>query len=112
MLALTDERMAGSHSTPDDVQAAVAAFEDSLQHAPTPTARMDARRFVPRARRTSLVHRPGESIEPARAICSTCLARRACRAYVLDGPWWVEGVWAGLSTRQRRKMTQAERDAA
>ena len=97
--------------TTDEVQAALAAFEDSLQHAPTrrPEWMHDAACREHDARLWFTGR--GESIEPARAICSSCLARRDCLAYALDGPWWLEGVWAGTSTRGCRKMTKAERES-
>jgi Transcription factor WhiB len=42
----------------------------------------------------------GESIAPARAVCSRCLVRYECRQFALDNHI-DHGMWGGLSVRER-----------
>ena len=50
----------------------------------------------------------GESLEPAKALCAACLVRPECLLYALehDEP---NGVWGGLSARERREVLRVER---
>ena len=46
----------------------------------------------------------GESLEPARALCATCLVTSECRREALSDVDGTIGVWAGTSKKQRMKM--------
>jgi WhiB family redox-sensing transcriptional regulator len=50
----------------------------------------------------------GEDSRPAKAVCASCAVRAACLDFALR---WsiVEGIWGGLSGRQRRRLAQARR---
>jgi WhiB family redox-sensing transcriptional regulator len=48
----------------------------------------------------------GERIDPARAVCSTCLVRDECLAFALADATIV-GVWGGTSEKQRRSLRVA-----
>lgn len=45
----------------------------------------------------------GASSEPAKAVCRGCLVRSECLAYALD-EGIKQGIWGGLSERERRKV--------
>jgi len=45
----------------------------------------------------------GEDTRPAKAICAECPVREECLAYALSVPE-KQGVWGGVSERQRREM--------
>jgi WhiB family redox-sensing transcriptional regulator len=47
--------------------------------------------------------------DAARAICETCPELDACRAYALAAPDNLQGIWGGLSQRQRRKIRSEAR---
>jgi len=63
----------------------------------------------------------GQSLERARAVCAECLVRDSCLAYALEHDER-DGVWGGLSTRERnhlrgsgeqaKRETQPSRSAA
>jgi hypothetical protein len=45
-------------------------------------------------------HRPSV---PAKAICSCCLALQECRAWALAQGPALQGIWGGLTRRERRR---------
>lgn len=45
----------------------------------------------------------GEDLRPARAVCGSCAVRAECLAYALTDSR-LEGVWAGTSGRERRRL--------
>jgi hypothetical protein len=51
----------------------------------------------------------GQSLEPAREHCRRCPVRVEC---VAAGAHEVDGIWAGLSGKQRRAIRRAERERA
>lgn len=51
----------------------------------------------------------GESLAPARAICSSCGVRDQCLEYAIDAGHDLKGVWAGTSERDRRRLIVARR---
>jgi hypothetical protein len=50
----------------------------------------------------------GKDARPAKTVCARCPVRAACLDFALR---WniVEGIWGGLSGRQRRRLAQARR---
>jgi WhiB family transcriptional regulator, redox-sensing transcriptional regulator len=44
---------------------------------------------------------PGESHEPAKAICGACVVRAQCLEYALETPEH-HGIWGGYSERERQ----------
>ena len=55
----------------------------------------------------------GESNRRAKAICAECPVRALCLAKAMSIHPPPDGVWGGLSERERRKLaTAARRDAA
>jgi WhiB family redox-sensing transcriptional regulator len=46
----------------------------------------------------------GENAEPAKAICAGCLVVEDCRAWSLEQGPELDGIWGGLSQRERRKL--------
>ena len=50
--------------------------------------------------RVNFFPRPGESLEPARAVCAACPVRLPCVDYAVSDPD-LGGVWGGTSPRQR-----------
>jgi len=53
----------------------------------------------------------GDSCNPARAVCATCPVKQQCAEYGIANPG-LDGVWGGLSHRQRRAIFRARRKAA
>lgn len=53
----------------------------------------------------------GESPEPAKAICRSCLVVGECRAWALDQDANLHGVWGGLSQLDRRRLRDGQRAA-
>lgn len=53
----------------------------------------------------------GAPAKPARALCDSCMVRRACLEYALDA---VErhGIWGGLTEEERRPIRGARRRGA
>jgi WhiB family redox-sensing transcriptional regulator len=51
----------------------------------------------------------GQDVRPAKAICSRCLVRVECAAYVatFDALTAAHGIWAGTSARERRQERRA-----
>ncbi|HVT78479.1 MAG TPA: WhiB family transcriptional regulator [Acidimicrobiales bacterium] len=54
----------------------------------------------------------GEDTKPAKAVCGLCPVRAACREYGLSMPQTLNGIWGGLSGRERRAEQRARRLAA
>ncbi|HSP04945.1 MAG TPA: WhiB family transcriptional regulator [Acidimicrobiales bacterium] len=53
----------------------------------------------------------GESLEPAKRICSECVVRDECLEHALaSGERF--GVWGGTSERERRRLRRTRRTAA
>ncbi|MCO8127862.1 WhiB family transcriptional regulator [Acidimicrobiia bacterium EGI L10123] len=53
----------------------------------------------------------GESLEPAKRICSECVVRDECLEHALaSGERF--GVWGGTSERERRRIRRSRRTAA
>ncbi|MGD1012457.1 MAG: WhiB family transcriptional regulator [Acidimicrobiales bacterium] len=52
-----------------------------------------------------------EDSEEAKAICASCPVRQACLEYSLAARER-EGVWGGLSERERRRMVRQQRKSA
>ena len=50
----------------------------------------------------------GESSEPAKAVCARCLVRDACLQFALEHDER-DGVWGGLSTRERTALRRLRR---
>ncbi len=48
----------------------------------------------------------GESIEEAQAVCAKCPVKRECLAQAVAYGWNLNGVWAGLSERQRKALIE------
>ena len=48
----------------------------------------------------------GASAEAARGFCDSCPVRRECLAYALAAED-LHGVWAGTSSRQRKRLRRA-----
>jgi WhiB family redox-sensing transcriptional regulator len=48
-------------------------------------------------------HGQGSSPWPAKRICARCEVRAECLAYALEHPE-LEGVWGGLTERERRQQ--------
>ena len=46
----------------------------------------------------------GESGRAAKAVCAQCPVRLQCLRLAVDSPVVLEGIWGGLSERQRRKL--------
>lgn len=46
----------------------------------------------------------GEDIRPAKDLCSRCLVRAECQQYALDVDGPLQGVWGGLSERERKRL--------
>ena len=49
----------------------------------------------------------GTKASEARRICAQCPVRADCLRYVLAAPPTVQGIWAGTSPAQRRKLQAA-----
>ena len=54
----------------------------------------------------------GRPAGPAKAVCGTCLVAGECRAWALSQGVTLEGVWGGLSTRERRRLLREQRRGA
>lgn len=46
----------------------------------------------------------GEDARPAKAICRSCLVREECLAYAIDHSSALQGIWGGVSDRERRRL--------
>lgn len=53
----------------------------------------------------------GESVAPAKGVCSSCIVRDECLAYALDIGWTVFGIWGGTSESERKRLRR-QRPAA
>lgn len=47
------------------------------------------------------------SAKPAKAVCEQCLVRAECLAYAMADPT-LEGIWGGLTRRERGRLRLAE----
>lgn len=45
----------------------------------------------------------GDDVRPAKQICAGCPVLEQCRAYALAAPLELQGVWGGLSQKERRE---------
>jgi WhiB family transcriptional regulator, redox-sensing transcriptional regulator len=54
----------------------------------------------------------GEDSRPAKAICGKCPVLEECRSWALDQGPHLEGIFGGLSNRQRRQHRRSDREAA
>lgn len=45
----------------------------------------------------------GENADQAKAICAGCPVQPECRQYALDAPGTLQGIWGGLSVKERRR---------
>jgi len=52
-----------------------------------------------------------DDTEEAKAICSSCTVRQSCLEYALSARER-EGVWGGLSERERRRIVRQRRKSA
>jgi WhiB family redox-sensing transcriptional regulator len=52
-----------------------------------------------------------EAAEEAKAICSSCVVRQSCIEYALAARER-EGVWGGLTERERRRIVRQRRKSA
>lgn len=50
----------------------------------------------------------GEPMGEARSVCARCLVREECLAYAVD-TGQMFGLWGGMSTRERRRLSGHER---
>lgn len=48
----------------------------------------------------------GEDVRPAKALCAVCVVREQCLDFALD-LGIKQGVWGGMSERERRKVRRA-----
>lgn len=46
----------------------------------------------------------GESTDPAKRVCAGCSVRSQCLEYAMTNPKEKQGVWGGLSWRERRQL--------
>ncbi|MGH3500941.1 MAG: WhiB family transcriptional regulator [Nocardioidaceae bacterium] len=53
----------------------------------------------------------GQSAKQAKRVCARCPVQQPCLAYALDRPE-LQGVWGGLTERERRQLRTARREAA
>lgn len=51
----------------------------------------------------------GQSATAAKAVCARCEVREPCLAYALADPT-LQGVWGGLSDRERRQLRRDAND--
>lgn len=56
----------------------------------------------------------GESATPAKRVCRACPVQERCLEWALSVPVWMDqdGVYGGLSPRQRRTLRAQRREAA
>jgi WhiB family redox-sensing transcriptional regulator len=52
-----------------------------------------------------------EDAEEAKAVCASCTVRQACLEYALAARER-EGVWGGLTERERRRIVRQHRKSA
>jgi WhiB family redox-sensing transcriptional regulator len=52
-----------------------------------------------------------EDAEVAKAICELCAVQKRCRDYALEGRE-KDGVWGGLTERERRRILRSRRQSA
>ena len=52
----------------------------------------------------------GEATKPAKAICADCPVSQECLEYALVAGL-TDGVWGGLSARERKRLRRARRQA-
>lgn len=53
----------------------------------------------------------GDDTKAAKAVCAMCPVRRPCRDYGLSMPQNLNGIWGGLSGRERRAERKAQLEA-
>jgi WhiB family redox-sensing transcriptional regulator len=46
----------------------------------------------------------GENYRPALVVCSMCAVKTECRDYALQLPTNPDGIWGGLTERERRRL--------
>ena len=70
---------------------------------PHPPARLDGSGRVQWDGDRDLRHRPGPSVDPAKATCHTCVVRPECLAYAMTDEDLM-GVWGETSAKERERM--------
>lgn len=52
----------------------------------------------------------GEALEPAKAVCRSCLVAEECLSYALEHDE-LHGIWGGMAPGARRELRKAQRAA-
>lgn len=69
---------------------------------------------TPAGRGVNFFPERGEDSRPAKALCTECTARPECTAWAMAQDATLQGIWGGLSQRERRQRrgSRSEPDAA
>ena len=54
----------------------------------------------------------GESTAPAKAVCQSCVVAGPCLEWALSYPMESAGIYAGTSSRDRRRILRERREAS